>query len=280
MPRARRFIQCDVFTAEPLRGNGLAVVLDGEDLSTDEMQRFASWVNLPETTYLLPPETAEADYRLRIFTPARELPFAGHPTLGSAMAWRHAGGRPRAQGLIRQDCGIGVVEIDVSRGRPAFVAPPTVVKPMPTDLRQRLLAATSLPGSAVQRAVLLDNGSRWPVLELDTPARVLGVDPMRLRPPAFSGVGLIAAHPVGAGVDYEVRLLAPASGMSEDPVTGALNAALGGWLAQEDRLPPHAVMAQGTAMGRAGRVHLTRDNAGRLTVGGAVQILVEGAVTL
>ena len=133
MPRPRRFIQCDVFTAEPLRGNGLAVVLDGEGLSTEEMQRFAAWVNLPETTFLLPPETPEADYCLRIFTPARELPFAGHPTLGSAVAWYNAGGQPRAQGLIRQDCGIGVVEIDLARGRPAFVAPPTAVKPKATE---------------------------------------------------------------------------------------------------------------------------------------------------
>lgn len=280
MPRARGFIQCDVFTDHPLRGNALAVVLDGTGLTTEEMQRFAGWTNLPETTFLLPPESADADYSLRIFTPARELAFAGHPTLGSCMAWLHAGNRPRKPGRLRQDCGIGVAEIAVTQGRPAFVAPQTTVKPMPADLRQRLVAAMALPGTAVQRAVMLDNGSLWPVLQLDTPQRVLGVEAMRIRPPAFSGIGLIAAHPVGANVDFEVRLLAPASNLAEDPVTGALNAALGQWLVQEDRLPSPAVMGQGTAIGRAGRVHLAHDAAGRLTVGGDVQILVEGTVTL
>src|SRR5258707_14440912 len=142
--RPRRFIQCDVFTSVPTKGNGLAVVADGEGLSDTQMQAFAAWTNLAETTFLLPPTTGEADYKLRIFTPGREMPFAGHPTLGSCAAWRHLGGKPRTAGVVRQECGVGIVDIDVSGAVTAFAAPKTAVAPLPPDMLDPATSALGL----------------------------------------------------------------------------------------------------------------------------------------
>ncbi|WP_372610328.1 PhzF family phenazine biosynthesis protein [Aquicoccus sp.] len=280
MPRARRFIQCDVFTDQPTQGNALAVVVDGVGLNADEMQRFATWANVAETTFLLPPETPGADYGLRIFTTTREIAFAGHPTLGSCMAWLAAGGTPLDPSMVRQECGIGLVEIDLRSGRPAFVAPPTKIVQMAEDMRRHIAEVLDLPPDCISRAVTLDNGSSWQLLELDSPARVLGANAQRLQQSPFRGIGLMARHGSGAGLDFEVRMLAPSNGVSEDPVTGSLNAAIGCWLAEEGRLTLPAIVAQGTAIGRTGRVHLQHDQDGRLTVGGDVRILIDGTVML
>ena len=167
--RSRRFIQCDVFTPTPTLGNALAVVVDGEDLDDSAMQEFAAWTNLAETTFILPPREAEADYRLRIFTPTREMLFAGHPTLGSCAAWLHCGGKPRQPGLVRQECGVGIVEIDISDpDLPAFTAPPTAIRPMATESFEAVLGILEIPRESVLYSAELDNGPVWQVFQLDS----------------------------------------------------------------------------------------------------------------
>ncbi|GGE21987.1 phenazine biosynthesis protein PhzF [Aureimonas endophytica] len=275
----RRFIQCDVFSAVPTRGNGLAVVVDGEGLSDAEMQRFAAWTNLAETTFLLPPETPEADYRVRIFTVSRELPFAGHPTLGSCMAWLAAGGRPKRPGTVRQECAVGLVEVEIGGAVPAFRAPPTTVAPLePRDVAA-LAAALGLDAADVRRAARLVNGPVWHVLELADAAKVLAVDPSRARWPEDLFVGLIGAHPPGGECDFEVRMFELSNAVIEDPITGSLNAAIAQWMRAEGRLDTPLTIAQGTAIGRLGRVHIRPDGEGVL-IGGAVSLLIEGALDL
>ncbi|HMB72607.1 MAG TPA: PhzF family phenazine biosynthesis isomerase, partial [Gammaproteobacteria bacterium] len=175
--KSRRFIQCDVFTPTPTLGNALAVVVDGEGVSEEAMRIFAAWTNLAETTFILPPEDPAADYRLRIFTPAREMLFAGHPTLGSCAAWLHTGGRPKQPGTVRQECGIGIVEIDIGNpGLPAFTAPPTEIRPMTAESFETITAALDIaPGRVLNRAEL-DNGPVWQVLQLDSAESVLALD--------------------------------------------------------------------------------------------------------
>lgn len=276
----RRFIQCDVFTSEPTRGNGLAVVLDGEGLSTEQMQAFAAWTNLAETTFLLPP-TGEGDYGLRIFTPGREMPFAGHPTLGSCASWLHAGGRPKTQGVVKQECGVGIVNIDVSGAVSAFAAPPTSVAPMPSETLKRIAGVLGLATDRISRTAVLTNGPTWQVLELASADDVLAVDAAKMRYPDFVGVGLIGAHPEGAECDFEVRMLGASSGMSEDPITGALNAAIASWSYDSGYWRGPVTVAQGTRLGRQGRVFMRRDEAtGTVWVGGKTCILIEGTLTL
>jgi len=280
MATSRRFIQCDVFSPVPTQGNGLAVVIDAEDLTDSQLQDFAAWTNLAETTFLLPPTGPSADYRVRIFTPAQELPFAGHPTLGSCKAWLHVGGIPRESGVVRQECGIGIVDIDISGERLAFVAPPTAIEPMPESAVGEITTALDISPDTVIRSTRLDNGPQWQVLQLATAEEVLAVDSSKVRWPAFNAIGLIGAHPAGEGPDYEVRMLAPSSGMSEDPITGSLNAALAFWLRDEGLLTGPLTVAQGTAIGRSGRVYIQPDDADQILIGGDTTILIEGTVTL
>lgn len=276
----RRFIQCDVFSSVAARGNGLAVVLDSDGLSTADMQAFAAWTNLAETTFLAPPsDRAAADYAVRIFTPQREMPFAGHPTLGSCLSWLHAGGRPAETGRVRQECGVGIVEIDVSGAVPAFVAPPTTVEPMPEADRTAIIEALGLDPARIVRTARLNNGPIWQVFELASAADVLAVDSALVRWPAFKSIGLIGAHATGGECDYEVRTLATSSGMSEDPITGSLNAAIARWMRAEGRLERPLTIAQGTTIGRVGRVSI-RTAGDAVMIGGAVQILVEGTLEL
>lgn len=275
----RRFIQCDVFTSVSTRGNGLAVVLDSDGLSDEAMQAFATWTNLAETTFLLPPDDAGADYKVRIFTPAYEMPFAGHPTLGSCAAWLRAGGKPATAGIVRQECGVGIVEIDVGGAVPAFTAPPTTIEPMPAETLETIATALAIEPGRILRAAMLNNGSPRPVLELASAEDVLALDSAKVRWPAFQPIGVIGAHPPGGECDYEVRLLAPSSGMSEDPITGSLNAALGHWLQGQGRLNGPIVLAQGTRIGRVGRVYI-RAVGNKVLVGGNTQILIEGTLEL
>lgn len=278
--RSRRFIQCDVFSAIPTQGNALAVVVDGESLSDETMLTFAAWTNLAETTFLLPPEDPANDYKVRIMTPTREMPFAGHPTLGSCITWLHCGGTPKNAGIVRQECAIGVVKIDINNpALPAFEAPPTRIQPIDATHRKDILSALKIPESSVLRSVQLDNGPVWQAFELDTAAQVLAVDSSLIRWPEFKAIGLIGAHSDNHPCDYEVRMLAPSSGMSEDPITGSLNSALAHWLQSQNRLQQALTIAQGTNINRSGRVAIQQTNDSVL-IGGDVHILIDGTVIL
>ena len=277
-PRRRAFSQVDVFTATPLLGNPLAVVHDGSGLSTERMQAFARWTNLSETTFLLPPTHPEADYRVRIFTPGGELPFAGHPTLGSCHVWLQAGGAPKQAGTLVQECGVGLVAI--RRGeRLAFAAPPTTVERADAELLHRVYAALGLDPARVRDTAWLSNGFPQLVLQVDSAATVLALKPDHAALKALGKVGVVGAHPAGGDLDFEVRFFAAAIGINEDPVTGSLNANVARWLIDSGRAPARYVAAQGSAMGRAGRIHVQRDDHGTW-IGGDVAPCIEGAVTL
>lgn len=282
MTRERRFIQCDVFSSVATRGNALAVVLDGEGLDTETMQRFAAWTNLAETTFVLPPGVPGTDYRLRIFTPQREMPFAGHPTLGSCAAWLRAGGKPLDPRSVKQECQVGIVEIDLSGRVPAFVAPPTTVSPMDQQESTRILQALGIDQSDVVNSALLDNGPEWRAFELVSAERVLEAKAEAVKWPEIFAIGLIGPHTQPADADFEVRMLAPSSGMTEDPITGSLNAALAHWMLQQDKLSHDIVVAQGRCIGREGRVYIAPDPEveGRVRIGGETSILIEGTLRL
>lgn len=275
----RRFVQCDVFTSTPTLGNGLAVVVEAEGLSDQQMQDFAAWTNLAETTFLLPPTHPQADYRVRIFTPKREMLFAGHPTLGSCASWLHCGGKPKMPGRVVQECAIGLVDIDQTGSTPAFVAPPTKIAPLPEEERIRIVSALGIDPSSIESVAQLDNGPVWKAFELESAEAVLALDASRLRYPEFLAVGLIGRHGPDADADFEVRNIAPSSGMSEDPITGSLNAALACWLKSRGALPSQYVAAQGTNINRQGRVHVRHQN-GRILVGGESHILIDGRLEL
>ena len=278
--QTRRFIQCDVFTPTPTLGNALAVVVDGDGLDDITMHRFAAWTNLAETTFILPPCEPEADYRLRIFTPTREMLFAGHPTLGSCAAWLHCGGKSKQEGVVRQECGVGIVEID-SRdpGHLAFVAPPTEIRPMQPDNFEVIVEALQISRQQILHSAELDNGPVWQAFQLDSAESVLALDSMRVRWPEFKAIGLIGAHADDAECQYEVRMLAPSSGMSEDPITGSLNSALAHWLQSRGQLTQPVTVAQGTRIGRHGRVSIRALDNG-VMIGGQTHILIEGELQL
>ena len=273
----RRFSQVNVFSSEEFLGNPLAVVHDAEGLSHDEMLRFANWTNLSETTFLLPPTDPGADYRVRIFTPSGELPFAGHPTIGSAHAWLEAGGVPRAEGEVVQECPAGLVR--VRRGeRLAFEAPPVMREgPVTGEERERLLRALAITDDDVVDARWIDNGPGWVGVLLRDAAAVLAVRPDWS---AFGDleVGVVGAYPEGSECAAEVRAFCPGLGVVEDPVTGSLNASIGQWLAG-DRLPSSYVASQGTVLGRRGRVHVERDG-DTVWVGGDATTMINGQVSL
>jgi len=276
--RPRGYSQVDVFTARALRGNPLAVVHDGQGLGDEEMAAFARWTNLSETTFLLPPTDPQADYRVRIYTPGGELPFAGHPTLGSCHVWLAAGGRPRRQDRVVQECGVGLVPI--RRGeRLAFAAPPAVFERPDGELLQRVCAALGLPFARVRDASWMNNGPQQLTLLVDDAATVLALDPDHAALKSLAKVGVVGPHPDGSECRYEVRFFAAAIGVNEDPVTGSLNAKIAQWLIDSGRAPPRYVAAQGTAMGRAGRVHVERDDEGTW-IGGDVADCISGSVTL
>lgn len=272
----RRFLQVDVFGAEPYEGNPVAVVVDGEGLSAQRMQRFAAWTNLSETTFLLPPTDPAADYRVRIFTPGTELPFAGHPTLGSAHAWLASGGTAATAGRLVQECGVGLVELRESDGRWSFAAPALRRYEAPDD--ETLARATDAlgldPGDVVD-ASWLDNGPPWLALRLRSREAVLAARPRYDR---FGDLHLgVVAAPGGDGTAVEVRAFG--ADFTEDPVTGSLNAGLAQWLTDTGVVTVPYVAAQGTALGRAGRVHVTAPD-GALWVGGRTTTAIAGTVAL
>lgn len=279
MPELRRFVQVDVFTATPLKGNALAVVVDGAGLSDAEMAEFARWTNLSETTFLLPPTDPAADYRVRIFTPGGELPFAGHPTLGSAHAFLASGGDAKKPGEVVQQCAVGLVRVKRDGARLAFAAPP-LKRSGPVDAATRAQAAASLrvAPEALLDAQWVDNGPGWMVARLADAASVLALQPDFI---AMWGLklGVVGAHPAGSECQFEVRAFVPDLGIPEDPVTGSLNAGLALWLQQAGLAGDSYVAAQGAALGRAGRVHVRRD-AEATWIGGDVVPLIHGQVRL
>ncbi len=279
MTRERRFSQLDVFTEAPLRGNALAVVHDADGLADELMAEFARWTNLSETTFLLPPTDAGADYRLRIFTPGGELPFAGHPTLGSCHAWLAAGGVPQQPGQVVQQCGVGLVTVRRDGPRLAFAAPP-LRRSGPADaaMRARVAGALRLDGADLLDCEWVDNGPGWVAARLADAAAVLAVQPDFAAMRGLK-VGLVGAHPPGGECAFEVRAFVPGLGVPEDPVTGSLNAGLAQWLIGAGLAPERYVAAQGAALGRAGRVHVERSG-GQTWVGGDVCALVSGTVRL
>ena len=278
----RRFVQCDVFAKVALMGNGLAVVVDGAGLDERSMQGFAAWTNLSETTFLMPPTHPDADYKVRIFTPTRELAFAGHPTLGSCAAWLHTGGVPKRRQSVVQECNIGNVMIDLSGELPGFVAPPTQVTGMNPQVQARILAALGIDPSMLASAVVLDNGSIWHLLELRTAAAVLQIDAAAVAALPDMGIGLMGRSVAGAASNYDVRMLSARSPRNEDPITGSLNAAVGKWLLGQGRLTAPTVMAQGIKVGRNGCVHLLPGpiGSGQVLVAGRTHILIDGKVRL
>jgi len=280
MARQRRFSQLDVFTAAPLLGNPLAVVHDGSDLSDEQMAAFARWTNLSETTFLLPPTDAAADYRVRILTPQRELPFAGHPTLGSCHAWLAGGGRARRDDEVIQQCGVGLVRIRRDGARLAFAAPPQLRSgPLEPELLERIVRGLGLAAAEVLDHQWVDNGPGWSALRLASAERVLQLKPDYA---VLRGIklGIVAPHAAGrSDAQYEVRALIGEASGYEDPVTGSLNASLAQWLIGSGVAPPQYVAAQGAALRRAGRVHVSRVG-NDIWIGGDVCAVVAGTVAL
>lgn len=268
------FRQVDVFSADPLLGNPVAVVHDADGLDDETMARFARWTNLSETTFLLTPTDPAADYRLRIWTPGGELPFAGHPTLGSAHAWLEAGGVPDGDGLV-QECGAGLVRLRRDQDRLAFQAPPlTRSGPVSVTDVAAICRALRIPSGAIVETTWIDNGPGWVGVLLADAAAVLAVEPDFA---AFGDLKIGVVGPYGDGpLAVEVRAFCPGYGPPEDPVTGSLNAGIGQWLAGS-RLPSSYVSSQGTALGRAGRVHVTSID-GEVWVGGDTRTTIVGTV--
>jgi PhzF family phenazine biosynthesis protein len=275
---SRRFAQLDVFSAEPLGGNPLAVVVDGEGLSDDEMARFANWTNLSETTFLLAPVVDGADYRVRIFTTTGELPFAGHPTIGSCRAWLDHGGVPASSDVVVQECGIGLVTLRTDGARLAFAAPPLIRSgPVDGDLVAEIERAI---GAEIIDAAWADNGPGWLAVELadDGAVRTLRPDLSALPDLKLGVVGRALRH-ADQRFDVEVRAFFPGvNGHDEDPVTGSLNASIAVWLMGRDPALRSYVARQGTALGRDGRVHLDRDGDGTIWVGGDTTTLISGSL--
>ncbi|MSQ43127.1 MAG: PhzF family phenazine biosynthesis isomerase [Chloroflexi bacterium] len=271
--RRRMFCQVDVFTDVPYLGNPLAVVLDGTDLSTEEMQQFTSWTNLSEATFVLPALHQKADYRVRIFTGSGELPFAGHPTLGSCHAWLEAGGMPQGSEVV-QECGVGLVRISRSGRRLAFAAPPRRRSGALDEAELNIICrALGINRDNIINHSWCDNGPQWRAIMLRSAEEVLA-----LRPDAkILGdikLGIVGPHS-GGGCAFEVRAI---YGTEEDPVTGSLNAAIAQWLIGQGLAPDEYVASQGTVLGRAGRVHIRRDAMGEIWVGGDTVTCIEGTV--
>ena len=278
MSPKRPFRQVNVFSADPLGGNPLAVVHSAEGLSEAQMGALARWTNLSETTFLLPPTDPDADYYVRIFTPGGELPFAGHPTLGSCHAWLAAGGKPRKPGLVVQQCGVGLVRVRCDGPRLEFAAPPVRRSgPLEQDLLAKIAKALALSSSDIVHNQWVDNGPGWCAVMLRSARQVLSLKPDWAALDSLK-LGVVGPHEAGHDAAFEVRAFVSPGGY-EDPVTGSLNASLAQWLIGAGLAESSYVAAQGTALRRAGRVHLRKDGEG-VWVGGAVVDVIRGEFSL
>jgi PhzF family phenazine biosynthesis protein len=274
------FSLVDVFGVADFSGNPVAVVHDAAGLDAVQMQRITRWLNLSETTFLLPPAHPEADYRVRIFTVDREMPFAGHPTLGTAHAWLEAGGTPRDPDRVVQECGAGLVPIRRAGGRLAFAAPP-LIRSGPVD-EGKLAEIAGVLGIARDRivdAAWADNGPGWAAVLLGSAEEVLSLEPARHHPSRME-IGVIGPYPPGHDAAYEVRAIFsdPFGGLLEDPVTGSLNASVAQWMLESGRVAAPYVAAQGTRLGRTGRVAVEQAD-GQVWIGGATKTLFRGSAT-
>jgi PhzF family phenazine biosynthesis protein len=274
----RPFSQVDVFSAEPFRGNPVAVVLDGSGLTKAQMQLLARWTNLSETTFVLPADKPAADYQVRIFTPETELPFAGHPTLGTCHAWLESGHKPSRDDQTVQQCGVGLVTIRRSAGLLGFAAPPLLRSgPVDEPLIGQIAAQLGISRADIVAAQWADNGPGWIAILLGSAQAVLDVRP---RDGALD-LGLAGPYPPGSECAFEVRAFFPVDGRPvEDPVTGSLNASLAQWLLSSGRAAAPYVASQGTAMGRRGRVRIDADEDGTVWVSGATSTRISGTVDM
>ncbi len=274
----RRFRQVDVFTAAPFGGNPVAVVLDSEGLSAGDMQRFANWTNLSETTFVLPPTRDQADYQVRIFTPSRELPFAGHPTLGTCHAWLEAGGKPALPEVFVQECGAGLIGIRQVPAGLAFSAPPLIRSgPVEEAVAAHIAGVLGISRAAITDLAWADNGPGWVAVLLPSVEAVLALSPGSVD----MDIGVVGCYPAGSPEAIEVRAFFPSGGATiEDPVTGSLNASLAQWLLDTGRVSVPYVASQGTALGRSGRVHIFREADGQIWVGGSTHTCVSGYAEL
>jgi PhzF family phenazine biosynthesis protein len=271
-----RFKQVDVFTDTPLKGNPLAVVTGADNLCEQEMAAFANWTNLSETTFLLEPTSDEADYRVRIFTPRGELPFAGHPTLGSCHVWLAEGGTPKGARIVQQ-CGVGLVDIRRDGGRLAFAAPAARRRAVEVETLQKIALSLRISSASILASQWLSDPPFWVAVMLGG-----GDDVLAIKPDFAAMEGLeigVIGRWEDRDVEYEVRGFAPGAGIPEDPVTGSLNAGLAQWLIGEGIAPTEYVAAQGTALGRAGRVYV-RQEGETIWIGGDVVTCIDGALTL
>lgn len=271
---SRHFAQVDVFGSGPCSGNPVAVVLGAEEMGVEEMERFARWTNLSETTFVLCPTRPEADYRVRIFTPVVELPFAGHPTLGSCHAWLEAGGEAASAGEIVQECEAGLIRIRRRERQLAFEAPPLVRSgPASAEEAAKVAAALDLDPAEMLAVEWVDNGPGWIAVLLESAERVLELQPSRLD----FDLGVVGFHPPGAEATIELRAFTPVGGLAwEDPVTGSLNASVAQWLLGNGRLSAPYVATQGSALGRAGRIEISQDGDGTVWVGGVTATIITG----
>lgn len=286
----REYTVVDVFGATPYAGNPVAVVLDGEGLSSEQMQRVAAWTNLSETTFVLAPTVPEADYRVRIFTPVQELPFAGHPTLGTCHAWLQAQAAPRGdrpasdrpqphEGSFVQQCAAGLVRLRVEPRRIAFAAPPLLREGAVHDesLLAHVAEVLNIERDAIVDAEWADNGPGWVAVMLESAEAVLAMRPGFVD----LDVGVVGPYPPGSPEAFEVRAFFPKDGATvEDPVTGSLNAAIAPWLLRTGRAVAPYVVSQGTVLGRSGRVHVEHDDDGTVWVGGGTVTCVAGQIEL
>ena len=274
----RQFRQVDVFAEEPFVGNPVAVVHGADGLADEEMRLFARWTNLSETTFLLPPTDERADYRVRIFTAMQELPFAGHPTLGTAHAWLEAGGPPARRDVIVQECPAGLITLRRAATGLAFRAPSTLRSgPVGEPTQQEVAAALGVARSEFVDAQWADNGPGWVAVELASAEAVLAVKPGATN----LKIGVFGRHPAGSPEAIEVRAFFPSgTGTTEDPVTGSLNAALAQWLLASGKATAPYTASQGTVLGRRGRVHVTTDADGAVWIGGGTHTLISGSVLL
>ena len=276
------FKQVDVFTSIPFRGNPVAVVLDGDSLTTEQMRAVANWTNLSETTFVCSPTSPDADYLLRIFTPRSELPFAGHPTIGSAWAVLEHGVVPRTPGVLVQECAKGLVAVRIEREALSFALPEPSLSPLLAQDLEAACAALGVPTESAGANAVVDVGAVWMTLQLPCADAVLELEPdmvaIAALGPGSTGVTVFGLYPEGGPAALEVRSFAPGDGVPEDPVCGSGNGCVAAMVQRHGLLSGAGYVAsQGRRLGRSGRVEVTfSDDA--IWVGGNAVTCIEGTL--